>query len=118
MIRLNDYLDKLSIIKVLSFFILIILVLTLIPMIFNFNLGNLTFKSILYGSMLLFFIYRNCKHSIRQCSLLCFEIFKQFIHHIIQCPSFWRFHFIRCWCFASLFVGSGYIVSNNRRDPV
>lgn len=58
MIRLNDYLDKLSIIKVLSFFILIVLVLTLIPMIFNFSLGSLAFKSILYGLMLLFFIYQ------------------------------------------------------------
>lgn len=58
MIRLNDYLDRLSIIKVLSFFILIVLVLTLIPMIFNFSLGSLAFKSILYGLMLLFFIYQ------------------------------------------------------------
>jgi membrane protease YdiL (CAAX protease family) len=57
MIRLNDFLDRLSIIKVLSFFLLIILVLTLIPMVFNFNLGSLFFKFILYGIMLLFFAY-------------------------------------------------------------
>ena len=54
MIRLNDYLDKLSIIKVLSFFLLILLLLTLIPMLFNFNLGRLLFKFLLYGIMLLF----------------------------------------------------------------
>ena len=57
MIRLNDYLDKLSIIKVLSFFLLILLLLTLIPMLFNFNLGSLLFKFILYGIMLLFFFF-------------------------------------------------------------
>ena len=34
-----------------------ILVLTLIPMIFNIHLGNLFFKFILYGIMLLFFAY-------------------------------------------------------------
>ena len=57
MIRLNDYLDKLSIIKVLSFFLLIMLVLTLIPMIFKFDLGSLSFKFILYLIMVLFFVY-------------------------------------------------------------
>ena len=57
MTRLNDFLDRLSIIKVLSLFLLIILVLTLIPMIFNIHLGNLFFKFILYGIMLLFFAY-------------------------------------------------------------
>ena len=57
MIRFNDYLDKLSIIKVLSFFLLVMLILTLIPMIFNFYLGSLPFKFILYIVMLLFFIY-------------------------------------------------------------
>lgn len=58
MIRLNDYLDKLSTIKVLSFFLLVILVLTLVPILFNFYLGFLTFKLILYGFMLLFFLYK------------------------------------------------------------
>lgn len=57
MIRLNDFLDRLSLIKVLSFFLLIILVLTLIPMVFKFYLGNLFFKFILYGIMILFFAY-------------------------------------------------------------
>ena len=57
MIRLNDFLDRLSIIKVLSFFLLIILVLTLIPMISKIHLGSLFFKFILYGIMLLFFAY-------------------------------------------------------------
>lgn len=57
MIRLNDFLDKLSIIKVLSFFLLIILVFTLIPMVFKIHLGSLFFKFILYGIMLLFFAY-------------------------------------------------------------
>lgn len=55
--RLNDYLDKLSIIKVLSFFLLIILVLTLISMLSDVHLGSLFFKLILYSLMLLFFIY-------------------------------------------------------------
>ena len=58
MIRFNDFLDRLSIIKVLSFFLLLILVLTLIPMIFKFYLGSLTFKFILYSLMLLFFAYK------------------------------------------------------------
>ena len=58
MINLTDYLDRISIIKVLSFFLLVILVLTLIPMIFDFYLGSLSFKLILYGIMLLFFIYK------------------------------------------------------------
>ena len=57
MIRLNDFLDRLSLIKVLSFFLLIILVLTLIPMVFKIHLGSLFFKFILYGIMLLFFAY-------------------------------------------------------------
>lgn len=57
MIRLNDFLDKLSIIKVLSFFLLIILVFTLIPMVFKIHSGSLFFKFILYGIMLLFFAY-------------------------------------------------------------
>ena len=57
MIALTDYLDRLSIIKVLSFFLLIILVLTLIPMVYGFDMGSLVFKLILYGIMLLFFIY-------------------------------------------------------------
>ena len=58
MIRLNDFLDRLSIIKVLSFFLFLILVLTLIPILFKFNLGSLTFKFILYFIMLLFFAYK------------------------------------------------------------
>lgn len=58
MIRLNDFLDRLSIIKVLSFFLFLILVLTLIPMILHLNMGNLVFKFILYGIMLLFFAYK------------------------------------------------------------
>ena len=58
MIRLNDFLDRLSIIKVLSFFLFLILVLTLIPILFKFNLGDLTFKFILYFIMLLFFAYK------------------------------------------------------------
>ena len=59
MIRFNDYLDKLSIIKVLSFFLLVMLVLTLGSMVFNFYLGGgLFFKFILYTIMLLFFIYK------------------------------------------------------------
>lgn len=58
MIRLNDFLDKLSIVKVLSFFLFLILILTLIPMLFNFNLGSLFFKFILYLVMFLFFVYK------------------------------------------------------------
>lgn len=58
MINLTDYLDKLSIIKVLSFFLLLMLVCTLIPMVFDFHLGSLFFKFILYILMLLFFIYK------------------------------------------------------------
>ena len=57
MIRFNDYLDRLSIIKVLSFFLLVILVLTLIPMISDIYLGSLFFKFVLYAVMLLFFVY-------------------------------------------------------------
>ena len=55
MIRFNDYLDRLSIIKVLSFFLLVILVLTWIPMISDIYLGSLFFKFVLYAVMLLFF---------------------------------------------------------------
>ena len=58
MINLNDYLDRLSIIKVLAFFLLVMLIFTLIPMIFDFYLGNLIFKLFLYGIMLVFFIYK------------------------------------------------------------
>ena len=58
MIRLNDFLDKLSIVKVLSFFLFLILLLTLIPILFKFSLGSLTFKFILYFIMLLFFAYK------------------------------------------------------------
>ncbi|WP_407461942.1 CPBP family intramembrane glutamic endopeptidase [Methanobrevibacter sp.] len=57
MIRFNDYLDRLSIIKVLFFFLLVMLVLTLSSNIFNFYLGSLIFKFILYALMLLFFVY-------------------------------------------------------------
>ena len=66
MIRLNDYLDKLSIIKVLSFFLLIMLVLTLIPMVFNFYLGSLPFKFILYSIMFLFFAYKFRKIDLKE----------------------------------------------------
>ena len=66
MIRLNDYLDKLSIIKVLSFFLLIMLVLTLIPMIFKFDLGSLSFKFILYLIMVLFFVYNFKKIDLKE----------------------------------------------------
>ena len=57
MIRLNDFLDRLSILKVLSFFLIMIIVLTLIPMALDLNFGNLFFKFILYCIMLLFFAY-------------------------------------------------------------
>ncbi len=68
MIRLNDFLDRLSIINVLSIFLLIILILSLIPMIFNIHLGNLFFKFILYGIMLLFFAYELNKIDIEEIS--------------------------------------------------
>ena len=58
MIRFNDYLDRLSLIKVLSFFLLVMLVLSLGSMVFNFSLGSLVFKFILYLIMLLFFIHK------------------------------------------------------------
>ena len=54
MLSFNEYLDKLSIIKILSFFLLIMLVLTLIPLLFNFYMGNLLFKLFLYGIMFIF----------------------------------------------------------------
>lgn len=57
MIRFNDYLDKLSIIKVLSFFLFVMLVLTFTSIVFDFYLGSLAFKFILYLIMLLFFAY-------------------------------------------------------------
>lgn len=66
MIRFNDYLDKLSLIKVLSFFLFVMLVLTLIPMIFNFYLGSLSFKFILYMVMLLFFAYNFKKFDLKE----------------------------------------------------
>ena len=58
MIRLNDYLDGLSIIKVLSFFLFLMLIFTLIPMIFSIDLGSLFFKFLIYIIMLLFFFYK------------------------------------------------------------
>lgn len=66
MTRLNDYLDRLSIIKVLSFFLLLMLVFTLFPMIFNVNLGSLFFKFTIYLVMLLFFIYKFIKIDSRE----------------------------------------------------
>ena len=58
MARFNYYLDRLSIIKVLSFFLLVMLILTLSSMVFKFYLGSLSFKFILYCIMLLFFVYK------------------------------------------------------------
>jgi len=58
MTNLNEYLDKLSLVKVLSFFLLIILIMTLITMVFNIGIGSLLFKLILYGVMLVFFVYK------------------------------------------------------------
>lgn len=66
MISLNDYLDKLSIIKVLSFFLLIMLILTLISMIFKFQLGSLAFKFILYITILLFLAYKFKKIDLKE----------------------------------------------------
>ena len=57
MANLNRYLDELSLIKVLLFFILVILVMTLFGMVFNIEYGDLTFKLILYGFMIVFFAY-------------------------------------------------------------
>ena len=58
MANLNRYLDELSLIKVLLFFILVILVMTLFGMVFNIEYGDLTFKLILYGFMIVFFVYQ------------------------------------------------------------
>ena len=69
MIRLNDFLDRLSIIKVLSFFLFLILLLTLIHILFKFNLGSLTFKFILYFIMLLFFAYKLNKIDLGEISV-------------------------------------------------
>ena len=66
MIRLNDYLDRLSIIKVLSFFLLLMLIFTLIPMIFNVDLGSLFFKFLIYLIMLIFFVFKFKKMDLRE----------------------------------------------------
>ncbi len=58
MLDFNQYMDKLSIIKVLSFFLLLILFFTLIPMVLDFSMGSLIFKLFLYGIMLVFFVYK------------------------------------------------------------
>lgn len=65
MIRLNDYLDGLSIIKVLSFFLLLILIFTLIPMIIGIGFGSLFFKFLIYLIMLIFFVYKFKKMDLR-----------------------------------------------------
>ena len=57
MANLNRYLDELSLIKVLLFFILVILAMTLFGMVFNIEYGDLTFKLILYGFMIVFLSY-------------------------------------------------------------
>ena len=57
MANLNEYLDELSLIKVLLFFILVILAMTLFGMVFNIEYGDLTFKLILYGFMIVFLSY-------------------------------------------------------------
>ena len=90
MTNLTDYLDRISIIKVLSFFLLIMLVLTLVPMVSNIDLGSLSFKFILYLVMLFFFIYKFKSISFEDSSPLdafkndfnsLFEVSK--LHHIL-----------------------------------
>lgn len=66
MIKINDYLDRLSIIKVLSFFILVMLAFTLVPIVFNFHLGSLILKFALYGIMILFFAYKFKKIDLKE----------------------------------------------------
>ena len=78
MINLTDYLDRLSIIKVLSFFLLIMLIFTLIPMILDFNFGNLIFKLVLYGIMLVFFIYKFHKVDLKEFKLKEFSFLDAF----------------------------------------
>ena len=58
MANLNEYLDRLSLMKVLLFFILVILVMSLVGLVFNFEYGDLLFKLVLYGVMLVFFTYK------------------------------------------------------------
>lgn len=58
MANLNEYLDELSLIKVLSFFILVVLAMTLCGIVFNIEYGDLIFKLVLYGILLVFFIFK------------------------------------------------------------
>ncbi len=58
MAGLNEYLDKISFIKVLLFFLLAILLITLFDLVFDVVMGDLIFKLVLYSLMLVFFIYK------------------------------------------------------------
>lgn len=53
---LNKLLDDISLVKCLSFFIFIYLIITVISMIFSVTFDLLLFKVVLYGVMLLFFM--------------------------------------------------------------
>lgn len=54
---LNNLLDNISLVKCISFFLLIYLVLTLFSLVLGITFDSLLFKSLLYSIMLIFFIF-------------------------------------------------------------
>lgn len=56
MSKLNELIDKIAIREILSFFILIILILTLITVVLDVHIESNTFKVLAYGIVLIFFI--------------------------------------------------------------
>ena len=109
MINLTDYLDRLSIIKVLSFFLLIMLIFTLIPMILDFNFGNLIFKLVLYGIMLVFFIYKFHKVDLKEFKLKEFSFLDAFKNDFNSLFKICKFHHILFIVAANiLFVSTVY----------
>ncbi len=95
MIRFNDYLDKLSIIKVLSVFLVVMAILTLIPTVFDFYLGSLFFKLVLYAIMLVFFVYSFKKIDLKENNANSFvSVLKNEYESIFDVASIYQVSFI------------------------
>lgn len=109
MINLTDYLDRLSIVKVLSFFLLVMLIFTLIPMLLGLNLGNLIFKLFIYGIMLVFFIYKFHKVGLKEFEFKEFSFSDAFKNDFNALFKISKFHHILFIVVANiLFVSSIY----------
>lgn len=56
MSKLNELIDKIAIREILSFFVLVVLILTLITVVLDVHMESNTFKVLAYGIVLIFFI--------------------------------------------------------------